>query len=148
IPRNRGSLLGLQRAALTHPSELQTRQTDMRLALALLLSLTTSQAVHARELTPEEKRVISSSLIKHFSHPLSARFIWTPWPDSVAADAAVMYCGQVDAKGANGSYEGYHPYLATVLVRSGRIVDAVLIGTNFPSPKRAGSPMRQCIGKS
>jgi hypothetical protein len=119
----------------------------MRLALAIILALSTAQGVQARELTVKEKDVIAGALTRYFRDPQSARFIWTPWQDAVSRDAAVMYCGQVNAKGARGSYEGYVPYLAAVLVRSGKIVDAVLIGTNFPSPARAGSPMRQCIGK-
>jgi hypothetical protein len=119
----------------------------MRLAPALVLALLTAQGVQARELTVAEKNTIAGALTEHFRDPRSARFVWTPWQDAGSGDAAVMYCGEVDAKGAGGSYEGYVPYLAAVLVRSGRIVDAVLIGTNFPSPARAGSPMRQCIGK-
>jgi len=119
----------------------------MRLGLAMIISFGMTASVNARELTAPEKNVIVSALTKNFRDPPSAEFVWTPWADSVTGDGAVMYCGAVNARGAGGNYEGYVPYLAAVLVRSGKIADAVLIGTNFPSPARAGSPMRQCIGK-
>src|SRR5258705_12641616 len=106
----------------------------MRLIFAIVLALTAIAAVQARELTADEKNIIAKALTKDFRDPQSAKFIWTPWPDEVSGDAAIMYCGQVNAKGAGGNYERYVPYLAAVLVRSGKIVDAVLIGTNFPSP--------------
>src|SRR4051794_10439744 len=119
----------------------------MRLVLAMTISLGMATSTDARELTAPEKSVIVSALTKNFRDPPSAEFVWTPWADALTGDGAVMYCGEVNAKGASGKYEGYVPYLAAVLVKSGRIADAVLIGTNFPSPARAGSPMRQCIGK-
>ena len=90
---------------------------------------------------------IGGALTRDFRDPQSAEFQWTPWDYRGSGDATVMYCGEVNAKGAAGNYEGYVPYLAAVLVKAGKIVDAVLIGTHFPSPARHGSPMRQCIGK-
>jgi hypothetical protein len=119
----------------------------MRLILAIVASIVLVAGAQARELTAQEKSVIGSALAKDFRDPSSAEFEWTPWQDLASGDATVMYCGEVNAKGVSGNYEGYIPYLAAVLVKSGRIADAILIGTHFPSPARAGSPMRQCIGK-
>jgi hypothetical protein len=119
----------------------------MRLILAIFASVVWLAGAQARELTAPEKGVIGSALARDFRDPPSAEFRWTPWQEVGSGDTTVMYCGEVNAKGASGKYEGYVPYLAAVLVRSGKIADAILIATHFPSPARAGSPMRQCIGK-
>ena len=119
----------------------------MRAFLAIAASVGLLTAAQARELTPEEKITIGGALTRDFRDPQSAEFQWTPWDYRGTGDATVMYCGEVNARGAAGNYEGYVPYLAAVLVKAGKIVDAVLIGTHFPSLARHGSPMRQCIGK-
>jgi hypothetical protein len=119
----------------------------LRVAVAVIAGVILTTAVSARELTASEKGVVATALANGFLDPSSAQFTWTSWEEQGEGDRTVYYCGKVNAKGADGQYGGYVPYLAAVFVKSGEIVDAVLIGTNFPSPARHGSPMRQCMGK-
>jgi hypothetical protein len=119
----------------------------MRLAVAIVLALTTVQGVQARELTGrrEERHCRRADPAFSRSDLCKVRM------DAVAG-RGFGRCGrdvlrESRCQGAGGSYEGYVPYLAAVLVRSGKIADAVLIGTNYPSPARRGSLMRQCLGK-
>ncbi len=118
----------------------------LRATVTIVAGLILSTSVSARDLTATEKGTIAAALSKSFVDPRSAEFTWTSWPESGPGDRTIMYCGQVNAKGVDGKYGGYVPYLAAVLVKSGKIVDAILIATRFPSPARAGSPMRQCMG--
>jgi hypothetical protein len=118
-----------------------------RMPAVIIASVIAVTAANARELTATEKNVIATALAKGFLDPQSAQFTWTPWGEPAAGDRTIYYCGTVNAKGADGKYGGYVPYLAAVFLKSGKITDAVLIGTNFPSPARRGSPMRQCMGR-
>ena len=96
-------------------------------------------AANARELTATKK----ASLIQRSPEASSTRNLLDSlghlWDEPATGDRATYYCGTVNAKGADGKYGGYVPYLAAVFLKSGKIVDAVLVGTNFP---------RQCMGEA
>jgi hypothetical protein len=74
-----------------------------------------------RDLTPAEKGALSKAMSMSLKDPGSARFRWLQFPRYPERDS-VTWCGMVDAKNAGGTYTGARPYMATVVLKQGKIV--------------------------
>ena len=119
----------------------------VRLTVAIIASVILATDVSARELTATEKAVIATALANSFLDPPSAQFIWTSWEEPGPGNGTIFYCGEVNAKGADGKYGGYVP-LSRRRFREVRQARRCSLWDEFPSPPRAGSPMRQCMGRA
>lgn len=74
-----------------------------------------------RDLTPAEKAALGKAMAKGLKHPDSARFRWLQFPRYPDRDT-VTWCGMMDAKTVQGVQTGARPYIATVVLKQGKIV--------------------------
>jgi hypothetical protein len=77
-----------------------------------------------RELTPEEKKVITDAVSLSIKDPASARFHWTKMPNTLEGSA--NYCASVDAKSAYPAYSGKQNFVVEAQLTGGKITSAVV----------------------
>ncbi len=77
-----------------------------------------------RELSPQEKKVITDAVALSIKDPASAKYKWTRFPAMV--EGSVNYCAAVDAKSPYPAYNGRQNYIVEVKVSGGKVSSAVV----------------------
>ncbi len=83
-----------------------------------------SSGLGARELTPQEKKVIIDALSSSIRDPGSAKYKWAKFPLMPSDD--VNYCAMVNAKSPHPAYSGWQNYIVEAKVSGGQISSAVV----------------------
>jgi hypothetical protein len=81
-------------------------------------------ALGARDLEPDEKKVIADAVGRVIKDPRSAKYHWAKFP-AAAGSGDVNYCASVDARSAAGP-SGNQLYIAVVGTESGKVKSAVV----------------------
>lgn len=81
----------------------------------------------ARKLTDSEKKIVREGITRNFKDPDSAQIRWTLFRPTEDKNGAPSYCATVNAKNSYGAYTGYKPFLASIILREGKITTALLI---------------------
>jgi hypothetical protein len=79
----------------------------------------------ARELAPDEKKIIADAVGRVIKDPASAKFRWAKFPAG-AGGGDVNYCASVNARSNLAGYTGNQLYIAVVGTESGRVKSAVV----------------------
>lgn len=83
-----------------------------------------ASGIRTRELTPEEKAVVSHAVGLSVSNPNSAQFKWPQIADT--EDGAINYCGMVKANSPYGPYSGWQAYIVEGKISGGKLTAAVV----------------------
>lgn len=78
-----------------------------------------------RDLTPQEKKIVTEAVSPSLKNPGSAKYRWTKFPVVPPADD-VAYCAMVDAQSPYAAYNGRQAYIVDVKVTGGHITSATL----------------------
>jgi hypothetical protein len=92
-----------------------------------LLGLTHMQdasGIGTRDLTPDEKAVVSHAVGLSVSNPNSAQFKWPPIANT--EDGNINYCGMVKANSPYGPYSGWQAYIVEGKIAGGKLSTAVV----------------------
>jgi hypothetical protein len=90
---------------------------------ASLASITNSSS---RDLTPEEKKVISESLLDNIREPAKAKYLWAQFPANAPLNGQAHYCSAVNAKSPHAEYNGLQDYMVQVQMANGQIVASTI----------------------
>ncbi len=82
-------------------------------------------ALGARDLDPDEKKVISDAVGRVIKDPRSAKYRWAKFP-AAAGSGDVNYCASVDAKSTLAGQSGNQLYIAVVGTEGGKVKSAVV----------------------
>ncbi len=77
-----------------------------------------------RDLTPEEKKIITDAVSLSIREPNSARFRWTKMPNTL--EGSGNYCASVDAKSPYPAYNGKQNFIVEAQLSGGKITSAVV----------------------
>jgi hypothetical protein len=77
-----------------------------------------------RDLTPEEKKVITDSVAPSLRNPRSAKHHWAKFP-AVVTEGSVNYCAIVDAQSPYAAYNGRQAYIVEAHMSGNRLSSAV-----------------------
>jgi hypothetical protein len=80
----------------------------------------------ARDLTPDEKKVIIAAVAPSLRDPASAKYRWTKLSTVPADDGSFNYCAMVDAKSPYPAYDGRQAYIIEVKLTLGKVSSAVM----------------------
>lgn len=105
------------------------------LAAAISLVAIFPTIVSARDLSNEEKKIVSEVVARDFKDPASAMFRWLPIADLPPGGA--NYCGTVNAKNSFGAYEGYEPFMVFLMVKNNKLASAMLLTIGSPADPAA-----------
>ena len=83
-----------------------------------------ASGIKTRELTPDEKAVVSHAVGLSVSNPNSAQFKWPQIADT--EDGAINYCGMVKANSPYGPYSGWQAYIVEGTISGGKLKSAVV----------------------
>jgi hypothetical protein len=83
-----------------------------------------ASGIKTRELTAEEKAVVSHAVGLSVSNPNSAQFKWPQIADT--EDGAINYCGMVKANSPYGPYSGWQAYIVEGTISGGKLTSAVV----------------------
>ena len=84
-----------------------------------------------RPLTAADRAAVSAAVTKKLDNPRSARFKWLPMTGTFQD-----YCGYVNAKDRSGSYIGFTPFHAQIIVGAYlKVKGAALIGMGDGDPE-------------
>lgn len=92
-----------------------------------LLGLTHMQdasGIRTRELSPEEKAVISHAVGLSIVNPNAAQYRWPQIADT--EDGSINYCGMVNAKSPYPAYNGWQAYIVEGTISGGKMTSAVV----------------------
>jgi hypothetical protein len=78
-----------------------------------------------RELTPEEKKVISTVVAISLREPASAKYHWTKFPVNPTEDS-FNYCATVDGKSPYAAYNGHQAYIVEIKLSGGKVTSATM----------------------
>jgi hypothetical protein len=83
-----------------------------------------ASGIHTRELSADEKQVISKAVSLSIVNPGQAQFRWPQIANT--EDGSVNYCGMVNAKSAYPAYSGWQAYIVEGSVQGGKLTSAVV----------------------
>jgi hypothetical protein len=86
-----------------------------------------------RDLTAAERSILADSFASNLSEPESAKFRWAKVP-KVSIGPSFEYCGMVNVKNSNGSYDGMQPFLGTITTSNGNITGGAIAAINTGTP--------------
>ena len=92
-----------------------------------LLGLTHMQdasGIGTRDLTPDEKAVVSHAVGLSVSNPNSAQFKWPQIANT--EDGNINYCGMVKANSPYAAYSGWQAYIVEGTISGGKLTTAVV----------------------
>jgi hypothetical protein len=78
-----------------------------------------------RDLTPQEKKIVTAAVSPSLKNPGAAKYRWSKFPLVPPADD-VAYCATVDAQSPYAAYNGRQAYIVDVKVTGGHITAATL----------------------
>ena len=114
---------GLALAACTGSSS-QPPKANAQSLLGMSDAAPVDSSLGTRELTPDEKKVISDAVGLSIRDPASARFRWTKMPNTLEGSA--NYCASVDAKSPYPAYNGKQNFIVEAQLSGGKITSAVV----------------------
>ena len=82
-----------------------------------------------RELTATERTTLADSFASSLNELESTKFRWAKVP-KVPIGPSFEYCGMVNVKSSNGSYDGMQPFLATITTANGSIAGGAIAAIN------------------
>lgn len=77
-----------------------------------------------RELSPDEKKIITDAVALSIKDPASAKYRWAKFP--VTIEGSTNYCANVDAKSPYPAYNGRQNYIVETHVAGGKVASAVV----------------------
>jgi len=84
-----------------------------------------------RDLTIEEKALLSDGFASTLDNPDVAKFGWAKVPKFASdANGSFEYCGWVNVKNNSGGYNGIQPFLATITIANGKITGGAIAALN------------------
>ena len=83
-----------------------------------------ASGIRTRELSPEEKAIISHAVGLSVLNPNAAQFRWPPIADT--EDGPINYCGMVNAKSPYPAYSGWQAYIVEGTIAGGKMTSAVV----------------------
>jgi hypothetical protein len=83
-----------------------------------------ASGIHTRELSAEEKQVISKAVSLSIVNAGQAQYRWPQIANT--EDGSVNYCGMVNAKSAYPAYSGWQAYIVEGSVQGGKLTSAVV----------------------
>ena len=83
-----------------------------------------ASGIGKRDLTPEEKAVVSHAVGLSVSNPNSAQFKWPQIANT--EDGAINYCGMVKANSPYAAYSGWQAYIVEGTIAGGKLSSAVV----------------------
>jgi hypothetical protein len=92
---------------------------------AAMVAAATSSSLGQRDLTPQEKKVITDAVAPSLRSPASAKYRWAKFPAVVTA-SSVNYCATVDAQSPFAAYSGHQAYIVETQVVGGKVSAAVI----------------------
>jgi hypothetical protein len=73
-------------------------------------AVATPSSVPSRDLTADEKKIITHAVSLSLSNPGSAKFHWAKFPVSPESDQPA-YCASVDAQSPHAAYSGHQAFI-------------------------------------
>jgi hypothetical protein len=83
-----------------------------------------ASGIGTRDLTPEEKAVVSHAVSLSVSNPGSAQFKWPQIANT--EDGNINYCGMVKANSPFAAYSGWQAYIVEGAISGGKLSTAVV----------------------
>lgn len=83
-----------------------------------------ASGIRKRDLTPEEKAVVSHAVGLSISNPNTAQYKWPQIADT--EDGSINYCGMVNAKSPYPAYNGWQAYIVEGKISGGKLASAVV----------------------
>jgi hypothetical protein len=83
-----------------------------------------ASGINKRDLTPEEKQVISHAVGLSVANPNGAQYRWPQIANT--EDGAINYCGMVNAKSPYPAYNGWQAYIVEGAISGGKMTSAVV----------------------
>ena len=83
-----------------------------------------ASGIGTRDLTPDEKAVVSHAVGLSVSNPNSAQFKWPQIANT--EDGNINYCGMVKANSPYGPYSGWQAYIVEGKIAGGKLSTAVV----------------------
>jgi hypothetical protein len=83
-----------------------------------------ASGIGKRDLTPEEKAVVSHAVGLSVSNPNSAQYKWPQIANT--EDGAINYCGMVKANSPYAAYSGWQAYIVEGTIAGGKLSSAVV----------------------
>ena len=83
-----------------------------------------ASGIRTRELSPEEKAVISHAVGLSIVNPNAAQYRWPQIADT--EDGSINYCGMVNAKSPYPAYSGWQAYIVEGTISGGKMTSAVV----------------------
>lgn len=80
--------------------------------------------INKRDLTPEEKQVISKAVGLSVVNPNAAQYRWPQIANT--EDGSINYCGMVNAKSSFPAYSGWQAYIVEGTISGGKMTSAVV----------------------
>jgi len=111
--------LALAACASSSPSGHATAQD-----LLGLNHLQDASGINKRDLTPEERQVISHAVGLSVVNPNAAQYRWPQIANT--EDGAINYCGMVNAKSPYPAYSGWQAYIVEGSISGGKMTSAVV----------------------
>jgi hypothetical protein len=84
-----------------------------------------SSSAPSRDLTADEKKIITHAVQYSLSNPGSAKYHWAKFPTSPDSDQTA-YCAWVDAQSPHAAYSGHQAYIVDVKMTGNHITSAAL----------------------
>ena len=82
-------------------------------------------SVAQRDLTPQEKKVITDAVAPSLRNAGAAKYRWAKFP-TVVAEESVNYCAVVDAQSPYAAYSGRQAYIIEAHLSGGQVSSAVM----------------------
>jgi hypothetical protein len=82
-----------------------------------------------RDLTAAERSVLADGFASTLNEPEAAKFRWAKVPKN-SIGPSFEYCGMVNVKSNNGSYDGMQPFLGTITTANGNIIGGAIAAIN------------------
>jgi hypothetical protein len=92
--------------------------------LLALNNIQDASGINKRDLTSEEKQVISHAVGLSVANPNAAQFRWPQIANT--EDGSINYCGMVNAKSPYPAYNGWQAYIVEGTISGGKMTSAVV----------------------
>jgi hypothetical protein len=115
---------GLALAACTASPTTPPPKANAQSLLGMSDAAPPAAGIGERELSADEKKVISDAVALSIKDPGSAKYHWAKIP--ATAEGSVNYCATVDAKSPYPAYNGRQAYIVETHVSGGRVSSAVV----------------------
>jgi hypothetical protein len=108
----------------TSPGTTSTSSHATAQSLLALNNIQDATGIRTRELTVDEKQVISKAVSLSITNPNAAQFRWPQIADT--EDGSINYCGMVKAQSPFAAYSGWQAYIVEGTIAGGKMTSAVV----------------------